>query len=332
MPESAVNDFAVFSREKLKPAVDAVTARKRSSLYFALALGVAVFLAFAAAVSLFFAPYREIMERHGISYRPLLFLAPASLGMIAFCLAYILGLRRAVSAFRASLLDRMAEFIDPGVVREAGKTLPPGELESPLLAAIGGEAFPGADCFLCRVPGATARFADLRVARKNAEPGGGDEMLTGLYFYAVMERKFAMPLMVCPSSVEISRSGFEEKFRAGGDNVGTGLLRLDDPSLGRQILVPSGGEEFVLNLLSSPAFARLEEMRRDNGAELALSLQGDSLRVAMLSRSKRMDLPGAFEGFDFGHCREFCRDARLCLDLTLGIAGRNDVWQTQKTN
>ncbi len=145
-----------------------------------------------------------------------------------------------------------------------------------------------------------------------------------------MERKFAMPLMILPSSAEISRSAFEAKFRAEGDNVGTGLLRLDDPSLGRQILVPSGGEEFVLRLLSSPAFARMEEIRRREGAEFHLSCQGDCLRIAVLSRGEGMDMPGALEGFDFGHCREFCRDARMCLDLALGMAGRNDLWVERK--
>ena len=270
------------------------------------------------------------MGEHGITYWPLMFFAPAALGMIAFCLAYILGLRGTVNEFRSPLLDKMAEFIDSATVREAGSPLPEEELQSPLLAAVGGAAFPGTDQFFCRLPGAAARFADLRLKRKTGADGK-DETLTGLYFHAVMERKFALPLMVLPSSAEISRSAFEEKFRAGGDNVGAGLLRLDDPSLGRQILVPSGGEDFVLRLLSSPAFARLEDIRKREGAEFFLSCRGNCLRVVVLARGKRLEVPGAFDGFDFGRCREFCRDARACLDLALGMAGRNDLWLEPKS-
>ena len=326
MSDSVTRSFAIFSQEKLKPAVDTVTARRRSGLYIALGVGVLLFLLLAAAVYLFFAPYRNLMGEHGISYWPLLFLAPASLGMIGFSLVYILSLRHAVKEFRETLVGKMAEFIDPAVVHESGKTLPKEELEGSLLATIGGRPLSGTDQFRGRIPGAAVHFSDLRMKREKSGPDGKDEMLTGLYFYAVMKRKFAMPIMVFPSSVEVSRSGLEAKLRADGDNVGAGLLRLDDPAFGRQILVPSGGEDFVLKLLSAPEFARLEAMRRRDDASLYLSCRGDCLRVALLSSSERLDLPGLFDGFDFGHCREFCRDARMCMNLAISVAERNDLW------
>lgn len=331
MSETVTRSFAIFSQEKLKPAVDTVTARRRHGLYLALGVGFALFLLFAAGVYVFFAPYRDLMGEHGISYWPLLFLAPASLGMIGFSLVYILTLRNAVKEFRETLVGKMAEFIDPAIVHESGKTLPKEELEGSLLNIVGGVPLSGTDQFRGRIPGAAVHFSDLRMKREKAGTDGKDKMLTGLYFYAVMERKFAMPLLVFPSSVDVSRGGFEEKLRADGDDIGAGLLRLDDPAFGRQILVPSGGEEFALNLLSSPAFARLEALRRRDDASLYLSCRGDCLRVVLLSSCERLDLPGVFDGFDFGHCREFCRDAGMCLDLARSVADRDDLWMDGKT-
>lgn len=326
---SLTRNFTIFSQEKLKSAVETVNARRKRGLYLSLGAGAAVFAVLAAGVYVFFAPYREIMGEHGISYWPLLFLAPASLALIAFCLVYILTLRSAVKEFRENLVSKMAEFIDPGIVHEAERPLPKEELEGDLLSTLGGTPAGGTDLFRGRAAGAAVHFSDIRLKR-GADADGKPQMLTGLYFYAVMEKKFAMPLLVFPSSVEVSRSGIETKLRAAGEAVGTGLLRLDDPAMGRQMLVPSGGEEFVLGMLASPAFAKLEALRRERGGSLCLSCRGDTLRIALLTESERMDLPGMFDEFDFAHCREFCRVAKLCLELAQGMAERKDVWRAEK--
>jgi hypothetical protein len=328
MSASITRSFAEFSKRELQSAVVTVNARRKRGLYFSLLVGFGVFLVLAGAVYLFFSPYAELMGKHGISYWPLLFLAPASLALIGFSLVYILTLRSAVREFRESLIGKMAEYIDASIVHDPGKTIPEEELQGELLATLGGRALPGTDQFRGRVPGAAAHFSDLRLKRKGAD--GKDEMLTGLYFYATMDRSFALPIMVFPSTEEVIRSGLETKLRASGETMVTGLLRLDDPVLRRQILVPSGGEEFVLGLAGSPAYARLEELRK-SGANLSLSCRGDNLRVAILSKSGRMDLPGMFEEFDLALCRDFCAMARLCLDFAQSLSERPDLWRSEKT-
>lgn len=332
MPESIIHDFSIFSKEQIQPVVDAVIRRKRNCLYPALGAGLGIFLVFAGAIHFFFVPYRDMLIQYGISanFWGMTFLAPLSLGMFGFCLVYILCLRRAVNKFRASLLDKFAEFIDPAIFLTTGKKLPNRELEGGIVAAIGGKPLSGTTQFHYRMRGVTAHFSDLRIIKGNSKSDGSCKMLAGLYFYAVMERKFATPILVIPSSAEIDESEFKAKLYADGDAVGPGLLKFDDPSRGRRILVPSGGEGFISNLLSSPAFTRLESLRRHAGSALYLSCRGDGLRVALLSSSKLMELPGELDGFDFGHSREFCCAARLCLDLACNMAERNDLWLEQK--
>lgn len=324
--DSLTRNFEVFSQEKLKAAVAAVNVRRRRGLYLSLAAGAAVFAVGVAGVYLFFRPYAAMMSEHGISYSPLLYCAPASLALIVFCLVYILLLRSAVKEFREGLVREIALFIDAGLVHEAERPLPKEELAGDLFAPLGGAAVSGTDMFRGRVPGASVRFSDIRL-RRAAGADGKPELLTGLYFCATTERKFALPLLVFPSTADVSRSGVEASLRASGETVGAGLLRLDDAPMGRQILVPSGGEEFVLRMLSSPAFANLEALRRQSGGMLCLSCVGNTLRLAVLSKSGRTDVPGMFDEFDFAHCREFCRTAKLCMEMTRGIAERNDVWE-----
>ncbi len=330
MPELITRDFTMFTKEKIKPAIDAVIICKRNCLCLAIGVGLAVCLIFAIVVYLFFAPHRDTMSEYGINYWALMYVAPAALGMIGFSLAYILTLRRTLNEFHKSLLDKLAEFIDPAIILEPGKTLSDEELGGSILATIRGKSFPGADRFRCRIPGATAHFSYLRMRKGNSGPNENGEMLKGLYFHAVMEWKFAMPIMILPSSVEFDIGGFETEFRAGGDTVGAALLQLDDPLLGRRIIVPAGGEALVLRLLSASAFTKLEALRRRDGVGFYLSCQGDCLRVALLSPARRVDSPGELDGFDFERWREFCRDARLCLDLTLGMTKRNDLWLERK--
>jgi hypothetical protein len=229
----------------------------------------------------------------------------------------------AVKGFREGLVREMASFIDAGIVHEAERPLTREELSGDIFSVFGSEPVSGRDRFRGRVPGAGVHFSDIRLKRNAAD--GGPEMQTGLYFHAVMDKKFAMPLLVFPSTVEVSRSDFESKLRSAGEAVGTGLLRLDDPALGRQILIPSGGEDFMLGMLSSPAFAKLEALRKQAGGSLCLSCVGDVMRVAVLSPGGRSGDPGMFDEFDFAKCREFCRAAKLCLEMTQGMAERKEA-------
>lgn len=319
MSESTPCGFALFSKEKIQPAINAVLASKRLSLYLALGIGLILFFGFAAVVSHLLAPYRSMTKQYNISYWPVMLLAPSVIGIGVFFLVYILGLQHSVNEFHASVLAKLADFIAFGTIHETGKTLPSGELEGILLASLGGKPFSGTDQFHCRLPGAAAHFSTLRIKR-DATGAGKTETLTGLYFYAVMEQNFAAPIMVFPSSPEIDASGFETRFRAVGDTAGTCLLRLDDPSRGRQFLVPLGWGDCVSNLLSSPAFVQLEDACRRGGAGLYLSCQDNCLRVALLSPSTRVDSSRVLNGFDFGHCR----DVRLCLDMAFDMSKRND--------
>ena len=102
---------------------------------------------------------------------------------------------------------------------------------------------------------------------------------------------------------------------------------MDDRSSSRQILKPADAPKWGDGFLSAAIGAKLEELRRQ-GSELYLGCFGRDLYLAFLSRDKRMELPGAFEGFDFGNCREFCLEATTAMALARELGARTDLWQS----
>lgn len=327
MADSCSRNFSHFAQERIKPVVDTVLAGKRRSLLVSLTVALGVFLVCAAAVYVFLMPYRQMMQTHGVTYWPLIILAPLSLAMVVFCLVFILSLRGAVKTFRTALMARMAEFIHPDLVHDALREMPREEMRAVPLSLLDGIPVAGADQFRGTVDGIAVRFFDLQCAGGEAKKDKNSLVRTGLYFQAAFARQFIAPVAMLPGDSEVSRSGVEAKLAAEGIAAAEGWVRLDDKEHGLQVLTLSGQEDFARQLLPEEAFGCLDALRRQRGAELLLACHGNVLRVVLMAKVERRDLPGRFDGFDFGHCREFCLDATLCLDIARELAVRESVWR-----
>lgn len=234
MNDPLAREFSRFSQDKLRPAVDVVAERKRSGFLYALGVAVIVFLVFAGASYFMISPYRQLMGEHGIVYWPLLLLVPASLAVIGFSLAYILSLRNTVKEFRKTLVGRMAEFIDPGLVHESGRPFTESEFASSLLFPAQGKAISCKDHFRGRAGAAAVDIGDIVVKR---EENGKAPALIGLFFTTRYADNFRTFVMILPANAPASLSGFEESLKGGGD-AGS-LVRLENPADDRQVVVPS---------------------------------------------------------------------------------------------
>lgn len=327
MPDTFNADFTQFVQERIRPAIDAIAVRKRSGLFFSLAIAAVVFVVLAIAVHFILLPYRELLGARSINPWPVMLLTPAALAMLSFSVAYILSLRRTVAEFRETIIRRMAAFIDPSLTRQRAKR-EGGQAEpdaSPLFSGMG-RPVSGTDRFLGHSGEASVEFHDIHIPQEKV--ADNQESLTGIFMKAVYPRAFRDPLFVLPQGVEASRSGLEEGLREKGASPRGGLVRVEDTRTFRQILKPADAPKWGDGFLSAEIGAKLEELRRQ-GSELYLGCFGRDLHLAFLSRDKRMELPGAFEGFDFGNCREFCREAMVAMALTRELGGRTDLWQAE---
>lgn len=324
MTQVHVDEFTRFAREKLRPVVQKVQTGRRRGLIYAIAAGVIVFVIFVIVVALFLAPFRDILDNNSITYWPLLFLAPLAFAMVGFSIAYILLLRNTVAAFRTDIIDHIAEFVDPGIVHEQGQSIPDDDMDKSLLFRSLAKPKSGSDRFRGRAGSASVEFTDLQISL-------GDNkkvpLLSGIYFVAHLPKRLAMPFLSFPTSVEVSRSGMEEELRLHGYPLTQGLVRREDPSDERQVLLPSGQEQSLRHFLPVGLIDAVDSLRQEHGVETLLSAFDDRLHIAMLSANERTDLPGVFEGFDFAHCRQFCQNARLAMEITRFIASQQDLFE-----
>lgn len=323
MPHVLANEFAQFAREKLRPAVEKVQKSRRSGLFYAFLAALGLFAVFVLLVYFSLAPFREMLDDSRITYWPLLILAPLAFAMVGFSLVYILMLRSAVKAFRTELIDRIAEFIDPGLVHEQNRPIPVAEMEASMLFRHLATPESGPDRFRGRAGDAAVEFTDLQV---RIDPSKKVPVLSGLYLSARYPRRFAMPILSFPTSLDVSRSDVEAEVQSRGYPLAEGMVRLEDPANDRQVLLPSGQEQSLVHFIPPSVVDALERLRQQHGVEVLISALGDRLHIAMLSANERMDLPGVFEGFDFGNCRLFCHNARLAMEIARDVATQPDLF------
>ncbi|MCD8138196.1 MAG: hypothetical protein LUE17_00180 [Planctomycetaceae bacterium] len=324
MPQVLANEFAQFARDRLRPAVDKVQASRRSGLLYAFLAAACLFAVFLIVVYASISPFRGMLDENSIAYWPLLILAPLAFTMVGFSLVYILLLRRAVKTFRRELIGRIAEFIDPGLVHEELSPISDADLQNSLLFRHLAKPKAGPDRFRGRAGEAAVEFSDLQV-KTDADPKV--HSLSGIYLDATFPRRFAFPVLFFPTTLEVSRSGFEKDLRARGYPLAEGLVRLEDPSTNRQVLIPSGKEQELCRIIPAGVVDALANLRQQQGVEVLIAAFGNKLHLAMLSANERMDLPGAFEGFDFGNCRLFCHNARLGMQMARDVGGQASLFE-----
>lgn len=309
-------EYSRFTREKLRPAVASIAARKRSSLVYGIAAGVVCFAVGAAVVYTLLAPYRELMKSDSLSFWPLMLLAPAALAILAFSIIFVLGLRKTVVEFQKALTAGVAEFIDPGLVHEGGNPLSSEKIAASRLFPGNPKINVGRDRFRGRSGNAAVELADIRLGGRFVRQGGrnvreGDGR-KGLFLAARYEKAFPYPFFVFPASEEVSRSDLERALADDGFALPGGLVRVDR-SVG-QVLLPSGREGGASSAVPMELLPDWDEIHAANAGSLRLAVLGGDMYLAVLSPGSGKD-EGIFEGFDFDGCREFCRDGKFAMAM-----------------
>lgn len=316
--------FAQFFQNRLRPVVEDIGKRKKAALKKSLLAAIATFAVFGAGAYLFFAPYAQMLGDHKITYWPILVLLPTTMAVIAFSICYILMLRGVVRDFRESLVRCMAEHIDPELVHDPNRRLPGQDIERSLLFEAFGSPAPGNELFHGRAGETQVELADLRV--ECADDQEGRAVWRGLFFKAVFERRFRTFMLSLPEDVAVSLGNLGGKLRDAGE-LGGELVRLDSNDGLRHTVVESAWQGLVGRSVESAAWKEVTGGLRERGVRTLVSFRGKVLSIAMVSRKEGAESSAKiFDDFDFGGCREFCRDARLCLNLALQAAANRELF------
>ncbi|MCC8179489.1 MAG: hypothetical protein LIP23_01045, partial [Planctomycetes bacterium] len=293
-----------FFVEKIRPEVAVVNAKRRRALLTSIAVALAVFVLLALAVWYFTGTFREGFGEYGVSLWPMYILLPLTIGVLVFSALHIIFLKTAVSAFRAVVIDRLAEFIDPGLVHEAGRTMPTGEFNESLLFGSDKVKAPNAEYFRGGLAnGARYEFCEIVVKR-------GGRNYEGVFLSAKMPHDERGLFLLLPGDAEASLSGIAETMKKTGVNLDGELVRYGGVERGWQLVLPSASAD------SEPPpelISALEETRRKCGVDIFMSRYGSRIYLATANPRDGAQFTGYLQNFDFDRCLEFCRDARLCL-------------------
>lgn len=324
MNDDLAERFSAYARETLRPGVDLLAARKRAAVRVAAGVFLAVLAVALAAVGAAFAPYRAALGGRTFAYWIVLGLVPLSLAVTGFSVAYVLGLHRAEKEFRDTLIGRIGYFIDPGLSHRAGRPFAAAELNQGLVLDDLIDPASGPDRFEGRAGTAAAAFADIAAGPdKNA---GSGPPRAGLYFTAVFPRRFAFPLLALPASASPDLPGIGRRLNPDGAGA-DGLAGVEEPAEGRRIFLPARAADRASGLLSGVIGARLRELREKRGFETRLSCLDGTLRIAMLAPRREPGAANLWERFDMEEIRDFCRCARLCLDVARSLDARPGIWE-----
>lgn len=319
MNDAFRQEFVMFAKEKLQPAVSGISGQKRSGIIRGLIAGGVCFLIGAAVAYAFLAPYRDAIQRGNIMIWPMVVLAPAALAVLVFSLVFVLSLRKTVVNFRNTLMDGLAGFINSGIACNSDSPLMKNVLEASHLfigkqdLAIGTERFSG------RVGDATVEFSEVAIKENSSD----NSSLSGLFMVARYDRAFPYLFYVFPEKAAVSISGLQEAATRDGGAVSDGLVRVERGA--RQFILPASAEKDAGNLDSRELAKKLDEEKRINGGELYLSARDNVMYLAILSPREGNNKVGIFEGFDIGRCQEFCRDARLALGVARKCGERHNT-------
>lgn len=321
----ASREFNHFFNEKLRPVIDAVALRRRRAFLFSLVVALVCFGVFALVLHIYLAPKFEMLKTHNITFWPLFLLLPATLALLVFSVTYIFALRNVVAEFKASMFGRMAEFIHPNMIYERGQGIPGAEMTASLLFEGLGIPVASPDRFRGGLGSARVEFAPVRVERP--EGNGGTRVLSGIYYSVSYGGTFKSPLIVLPILAPASLSRIQRDLTARGLAKPGDLIRIEDIPEKRQAVVYAADEDEAWRVLTPDLKIRLAVLRNRRGVELHLSCLGNRLALALLGPEADEERRGSFDDFDFVNFREFCRDARVCLELTGELEREREVWR-----
>lgn len=328
-PEPADADFRRFFAITLKPEAERVTARRKKAFLQALAAGALAFALFAAAAYFYLAPYFSLPSASLGNLWPLMLLLPLSIAILTASTVYILILRAVVADFKRTVVSRIAEFVDPAIVYDPGRSIPEETFRRSLLFENKNyNRFAGEDYFRGAVGRTRFEFSELKVedVRQTRDGETRYEVFGGIFFVAGFNKKFKGFTMAVPDFAEANFGWVGTALQNMNFTRPGQAVRLEDAEFERLYAVYASDQVEARYILSPALMQRLVELRRKHDVDLYFSCADEHVHIALLTRRKHFEMPGLFSDLTIEHCREFCLDIRACIDLVEDLDLNTRIW------
>lgn len=328
-PEPADADFRRFFATTLKPEAERVTARRKKAFVRALLIGALAFAVFGIAAYLYLSSHLSLPDTGFGALWSVVLLLPLTIAVLTTCTAYILLLRTVVTDFKRAVVSRVAEFVDPAVVYEPGRSISKETFKRSLLFEDARyNRFSGEDYFRGSVGRTRFEFSELKVehVRRGRNRETRREVFGGIFFVADFNKKFKGFTMAVPDFAE-ANFGWVGTALQGMNFTRPGqAVRLEDVEFERLYAVYASDQVEARYILSPALMRRLVELRRKHGVDLYFSCVDEHVHIALLTSRKHFEMPGLFSNLTVEHCREFCLDIRACIDLVEDLDLNTRIW------
>lgn len=308
-----------FFLDKLKSEVDRFNEKRRGFFRIGLVVTALVFVILALLARYYLNTLSGTLGQYRDSLWPLSYLTPFAMAVIAFCIVYILQLKSLMQHFLVTAVNRIAEFINPGLVHEVDREGAKA-VHADLLFADTVKTEVGSHRIRGNGGGARCEMYELHTV----QPDG--KTAEGIIFQAEYPRQFRNFSLILPEQAEASLSGIDRKLASAGLPKPGELVRLTLPGSGWQLVTPSGEGAMSANPPAAAA-RRLDEARRRWGLFPHLLRDGNRLLIAILSNGREVKRDSQLESMDFDRTLAFCRAARMCLELAGDFGEDRQQWE-----
>lgn len=254
------------------------------------------------------------------------------IGLVASSYGYRIITRGYVRQFKARVIRRIIEFIDPGLVYSAEGHVSPERFYSSRIFERYPDRLRGDDLVRGRVGRTDIEFSEVHAEYKTESTDSRGRrqrkyhtIFKGLFFTAGFNKRFTGKIVVLPDTAERLLGGIGGFFQSLNRSRGK-LVKLENPEFEKLFVVYGDDQIEARYVLSTSLVQRILEFRRKTGRHVYLSFVGSEVFVAVPYRRSLFE-PRVFAKITgFGDIRQYFADLGLALGIveTLGLNTR--IW------
>jgi hypothetical protein len=246
--------------------------------------------------------------------------------------AYKIMTREYVGQFKARVIKRIIEFIDPGLTYLADGHVSPERFHSSRIFQRYPDRLRGDDLVTGRVGRTDIEFSEVHAQYKTetTDGKGGRKrkyhtIFKGLFFTAGFNKEFCGKTLVLPDTAERLLGGIGGFFQSLNKSRGK-LVKLENPEFEKLFVVYGDDQIESRYVLSTSLVQRILDFRKKTGHELHLSFVGSEVFVAIPYRRSLFEprVFGKITGFK--GVREYFADLQLALGIVEDLDLNTRIW------
>jgi hypothetical protein len=240
-----------------------------------------------------------------------------------------------VHAFKINVIQRIVEYIDPGLTYYPNGHIPGWQVVASRIFSRHPDRIRGDDLVQGRMGVTNIQFSEVHAEAKHesSSSSGGrrkrwSTIFRGLFFVADFNKKFTGKTLVLPDSAEHILGGMGTFFQSLNHSRGE-LVKMEDPSFEKHFVVYGDDQIEARYVLSTSLMRRIVEFRKKTGRRICLSFVGSHVYVAIPYRRPLFE-PRVFRSIlGFKGVEQYFEDLQMFTGIVDDLNLNTRIWTKQ---